>query len=81
MSVRFIKNCPFCGNYGELIRESLWDGVRGYRGEHIIYVRCGNKECGAIVPSAKFSTLFDDERTCEGYAMNRWNERADNKKE
>ena len=61
-----LKACPFCGS-------KLVNHTRGIIGAPIVYMKCGNPECGAIVS-------FDNDvcHLLPEKAIVMWNRRANN---
>ena len=63
-----LKPCPFCGS-------KLIKAVRGITRSDIIFFKCGNPDCGAVVSFDNTKCLLLPEN-----AFNDWNRRADNDK-
>ena len=61
-----LKPCPFCGS-------KLVKYTRGITGAPIVFLKCGNLDCGAVVS-------FDNEKChlLPESAINAWNRRAKN---
>ena len=59
-----LKACPFCGS-------KLVNHTRGIIGAPIVYMKCGNPECGAIVSFDNDACHLLPEK-----ALTMWNRRA-----
>lgn len=72
-----LKHCPWCGEQGTYIIDSLEkENGRGYPGHHSIYIECSNPECRAHAPNGKFDDLGDGFQTAVLKAAASWNTRT-----
>lgn len=70
------KECPWCHETPEVVKNPLWNGYRGYHGKYEYYISCENEDCKIQPNSKPYNDIYDmTEEDCIDHAIEDWNSR------
>ena len=70
------KECPFCHNLPDIIKNPLCNGSHGYHGRYKYYIACRNENCKIKPKTYEYNDIYDmTEQECIDKAIEDWNDR------